>query len=101
MESTTEWVLGAFAHYNEDRSFDVDDDDYIDPLSIEIERHVRIVLGTGGPHVEIDCVVNDDGDIQRAEFIALWGSDRRETTLSVDDPLWTYAEQMAQYVTQV
>lgn len=67
------------------------------PLSVEVVRHVVIVLSTGGPHEEIDAVV--DGDtMMRAHFRAGWGSDSRETRLTPNDALWTLAER---YVSMV
>lgn len=68
-------------------------------LSVEVERHVRIVLGTGGPHDELDVTLWPDGNIREVRYLYAWGSERFETKLDTFDPLWSIAESYAEYAT--
>lgn len=61
----------------------VQEDAYSFPLSIELERTVRIVLCTGGPHVEVR--VPERGGIDAATAYAVWGTTRRERPLTTDE----------------
>lgn len=108
MSSTQDYVTGAFRSRNEDARVLLDAqtagepvDGYDDasdaiaelPLSIETERHVIILLSTGGPAEWIDVELYSNGEIRSAEFVAVWGSDRRATRIDETDALWTLAEQ--------
>jgi len=108
MSSTEDYVTGAFRSRNEDARVLLDAqtagepvDGYDDasdaiaelPLGIDTERHVIITLSTGGPGEWIDVELDMAGDIQSAEFVAVWGSDRRVTRIDETDALWTLAEQ--------
>ncbi len=39
------------------------------PLHVEAKRVVVVLLSTGGPHDEFRCTVDEDGDIERIEYI--------------------------------
>jgi len=110
MNSTEDYVTGAFRSRNEDARVLLDalnageptpeGDDASDaiselPLSVEVTRHVEILLSTGGPAEWIDAELYADGSIRSAEFVAVWGSDRRVSRIDETDALWTLA---AQYV---
>jgi hypothetical protein len=82
---------------------DVDDDavhtflaEY--PLEIvhEVGQPFTVVLGTGGPHVEIEGRVRDGGLVS-AEFAIYWGTDSRVTRLDSSDALWRLAEYYLGY----
>ncbi len=66
------------------------------PLEVAIEKHIVIVLSTGGPHEEIDAVVDDHGYVMSAAFRAVWGGDRVETPIREGDALWTLAQRFAE-----
>lgn len=70
------------------------------PLEVRTERHVVIVLSTGGPHEEIDATLYDDGTVKSATFGAYWGSDKAITQLRDEDALWRLAERYAEYVSE-
>src|SRR5665647_3142828 len=107
MDSTKDYVTGAFRSRNDDARVLLDAqtagspvdgyDDATDaiselPLSIEVHRHVEILLSTGGPAEWIDAELESDGSIRSAEFVAVWGSDRRASRIDETDALWTLAE---------
>ena len=107
MNSTEDYVTGAFRSRSEDARALLDAqragtpvdgyDDATDaiaelPLSIEVHRHVEILLSTGGPAEWIDAELEADGSIRSAEFVAVWGSDRRVSRIDESDALWTLAE---------
>ena len=79
-----------------------DADEAIDelPLEVRAERHVVIVLSTGGPHEEIDATLYDDGTLKSATFGAYWGSDKKETQLRESDALWRLAERYVELVAE-
>ena len=107
MDSTKDYVTGAFRSRNDDARVLLDaqiagkptpeGDDASDaiaelPLSIEVHRHVEILLSVGGPAEWIDAELEADGSIRSAEFVAAWGLDRRSTRIDESDALWTLAE---------
>ena len=111
MSSTQDYVTGAFRSRNEDARVLLDayaadvptpeGDDASDviselPLSVEMHRHVEILLSTGGPAEWIDAELEDDGSIRSAEFVAVWGSDRRASRIDETDALWSLAEWFTQ-----
>jgi hypothetical protein len=107
MDSTEEYVTGAFRSREDDisamfaaekASREVEDGDPTEvmeelPLSVELKRHVEILLSTGGPAEWIDAELYADGSIASAEFVVVWGSDRRVTVLRDSDALWRFAER--------
>src|SRR5665647_3145968 len=116
MDSTKDYVTGAFRSRNDDARVLLDaqiagkpvdgyDDaqDAIDelPLSIEVHRHVEILLSVGGPAEWIDAELYTDGSIRSAEFVAVWGSDRRSSRIDETDALWTLAEQYVEGIGEV
>ena len=116
MDSTKDYVTGAFRSRNEDarvlldavttgeRGTDRDDAEAEIaelPLSIEVHRHVEILLSVGGPAEWIDAELYTDGSIRSAEFVAVWGSDRRSSRIDETDALWTLAEQYVEGIGEV
>ena len=116
MDSTKDYVTGAFRSRNDDARALLDAqrageavegyDDATDaiselPLSIEVHRHVEILLSTGGPAEWIDAELYSDGSIRSAEFVAVWGSDRRVSRIDETDALWTLAEWYVEGIGEV
>ena len=50
------------------------------PLSLEVERTVRLVLCTGGPHLEVR--IAERGGIEHATVYAVWGTTSKERGLT-------------------
>lgn len=65
-------------------------------LSAEVVRTVKIVLSTGGPHEELRAAVDADGYVTGVTFLAVWGSDRRESTVYDDSALYRYAVEVVE-----
>lgn len=62
------------------------------PLSVEVERKVRIVLSTGGPHDEFVATLHEDGTVSDVEYVFMdWFDGARR---SVRDPV---GEQFMDY----
>jgi len=109
MDSTKDYVTGAFRSRNDDLTAmlaaeaagdEYEGDDPTErmeelPLSVELIRHVEILLSTGGPAEWIDAELETDGCIRSAEFVAVWGSERRVTRVAETDALWRFAERFA------
>jgi hypothetical protein len=110
--STKDEVLGMFDSYNEtatsaleaERTGDEYDgydyaSEFLDNWALSLDKSiiVDVMLTVGGPTAYIHCEVSSDGygtlEVDRATFIASWGSDRRETPLSPSDGLWQVAER--------
>jgi len=66
-------------------------------LSVDTKVLVTVWLTLGGPNVYIDCECSKDNygqlGIDRATFVAAWGSDRKETRLDSSDALYAVAER--------
>lgn len=72
--------------------------DFLDnwALSLDTSIVVDVMLTVGGPTAYIHCECSKSRyglEIDRATFIAQWGSDRKETRLSNSDALWQVAER--------
>jgi hypothetical protein len=84
------------AAFDED-GYPVTDEEKVDrlyemPLSVEIIRHVKILLSTGGPADWLDAEFDAEGDIRTLEYhYADWG-DHAQTYVEKDSPLWRFAE---------
>ena len=114
-QSTKDYVTGAFRSRNDDLTAmlaaeaagdEYEGDDPTErmeelPLSVELIRHVEILLSTGGPAEWIDAELEADGSIRSAEFVAVWGSDRRVTRIDETDALWALAEQYVEGIGEV
>lgn len=61
------------------------------PLSVQVERHVVIVLGTGGPHDELDVNLHT-GTVTYGYY---WGGERFEHTLPHSTPLARWALEVS------
>lgn len=62
------------------------------PLAVEVVRHVKVTLGTGGPADWLDAELDDNGDIRTLYYhFADWYD---HASVPVDDrsPLWRIAE---------
>ena len=87
------------------RTFDGDELDeeqageYLDelPLSVEILRHVKITLGTGGPADWLDAELDAGGDIRTLYYHFADWFDHASTPVDKDSPLWRFAERFAEY----
>jgi hypothetical protein len=65
-------------------------------LSLDTSIVVDVMLTVGGPTAYIHCECSKGSyglEIDRATFIAQWGSDRKETHLDSSDALWQVAER--------
>lgn len=51
------------------------------PVEVTIKRTLRVVLATGGPHVEAVATLDDDGDITDARLMGFWSN------ATIDDPI--------------
>lgn len=72
----------------------------MDPLSVELVRHVEITLGYGGPTDWLDAELYKDGGVRSVTYHYAWGSESYSRTLSESDALYQYAERMAEYAQQ-
>lgn len=70
----------------------------MDPLSVQVVRHVEIYLGIGGPTDWIDAELSEGGAINSATYHYRWGSESLDSSLSESDALYRYAEQIAEGV---
>jgi hypothetical protein len=62
------------------------------PLSVEVIRHVKILLGTGGPADWLDAELDADDEIRVLEYhYADWGT-HAQTYVEKGTPLWRFAE---------
>jgi len=110
MSSTKDQVMEMFAGYSEtasealeaaDNQEEYEEQDayeFLDnwALSLDTSVVVDVMLTVGGPTAYIHCECSKDSygslGIDRATFIASWGSDSKETRLSSSDALWRVAE---------
>jgi hypothetical protein len=66
------------------------------PLSVEVVRTVRILLGTGGPADWIDAELDDEGDVRRVRYTYEdWGT-HADALVDQRSPLWRMAEHYAE-----
>ncbi len=93
-------TLQALAN-GEAQTFDLDAEDAEQqlnemPLSVELVRHVKILLGTGGPADWLDAELDADNDIRVLEYhYADWG-DHAQVYVERDTPLWRFAESFVE-----
>jgi hypothetical protein len=84
------------AAFDED-GYPVTDEEKVDrlyemPLSVEVIRHVKILLGWGGPSDWLDAELDSDGDIRTLEYHFADWFDHAQTYVEKDSPLWRFAE---------
>jgi hypothetical protein len=108
-ESTSDYVADMYRSYSEtaeqvmeavDNDEEYEEQDARDwlnewALSLDTSIVVDVMLGVGGPTAYIHCECSKARfglEIDRASFIAVWGSERRETRLDSSDALWRVAE---------
>jgi hypothetical protein len=61
-------------------------------LSVEVIRHVKILLGTGGPADWLDAELDEDGEISTLAYhFADWGT-HSSVYVEKDSPLWRFVE---------
>lgn len=71
------------------------------PLSVEIVRHVKILLSTGGPADWLDAELDTDGDVRTLQYhFQDWG-DHASVYVEQDSPLWRYAERYAEITAEM
>jgi hypothetical protein len=66
------------------------------PLSVEVIRHVKILLGTGGPADWLDAELDSDGDISTLTYHFADWFDHAQTYVEKDSPLWAFAESFVE-----
>jgi len=71
------------------------------PLSVEIVRHVKILLGTGGPADWLDAELDSDGDVRTLEYHFADWFDHASVPVDQDSPLWRYAERYAELTAEM
>lgn len=71
------------------------------PLSVEIARTVEILLGTGGPHDELQVDVDRDGNITEVRYFYVWGGDRGTFRVKEGTPFYRYAEQQVDLLREI
>lgn len=62
------------------------------PLSVELIRHVKILLGTGGPADWLDAEIDADGEIRTLEYHFADWFDHASVYVDNHSPLWRFAE---------
>ena len=67
-------------------------------LSVEVVRHVEILLGVGGPSDWLDVELTKHGTVRSVTYQYRWGSESFSTSLSESDDLYRYAESVAEYI---
>jgi hypothetical protein len=84
------------AAFDED-GYPVTDEEKVDrlyemPLSVEVIRHVKILLGTGGPADWLDAELDEDGEISTLAYhFADWGT-HSSVYVEKGSPLWRFVE---------
>lgn len=68
------------------------------PLSVEVIRVVKILLGTGGPGDWFEATVDDDGSITRIEYHFNDWFDHADINVSDDDDARAFCEQFTESV---
>jgi hypothetical protein len=69
------------------------------PLSVEVIRHVKVLLGTGGPADWLDAELDTDGEISTLAYhFADWGT-HSSVYVEKDSPLWRFAESFVENAT--
>ena len=66
------------------------------PLSVDVVRHVEIMLGVGGPTDWLDAEIDKAGYVTKVTYTYAWGSESFTTSLSSSDALYRYAESVAE-----
>jgi hypothetical protein len=103
MESRAETIAtlqDEAAAFDED-GYPVSDEDKIErlyemPLSVEVIRHVKILLGTGGPADWLDAELDADNDIRVLTYhFADWGT-HASVYVEKESPLWRFAESFVE-----
>jgi hypothetical protein len=67
------------------------------PLSVEVIRHIKILLGTGGPADWLDAELDAEGEIRTLEYHFADWYDHAQTYVERDSPLWQFAETFTEY----
>jgi hypothetical protein len=97
-QETAQGALDAIDAEAEYEGYD-DASEFLDnwALSLDTSIVVDVMLTVGGPTAYIHCECSRDGygslGIDRATFIASWGSDSKETRLDSSDALYQVAER--------
>lgn len=104
-------TIGALVRLSQERASNQDmavlQDDYADPdglidaqeriwempLSVEVIRTVKILLGTGGPGDWFEATIDSDGDITRIEYHFNDWFDHAEINVTDDEDARAFCEQ--------
>jgi hypothetical protein len=71
------------------------------PLSVEVIRHVKILLGTGGPADWLDAELDDTGyGIRMLTYHFSDWFDHASAPVFADSPLWTFAESFVEWAVE-
>ena len=66
------------------------------PLAVEVVRHVKVTLGTGGPADWLDAELDDEGDIRTLYYHFADWFDHASVPVDKDSPLWRIAEHFTE-----
>lgn len=66
------------------------------PLSVEVIRHIKVLLGTGGPADWLDAELDSDGDIRTLTYHFADWFDHASVPVMADSPLWRFAESFVE-----
>ena len=66
------------------------------PLSVDIVRHVKILLGTGGPADWLDAELDADNDIRSLTYHFADWFDHAAQPVNQNSPLWRFAESFVE-----
>jgi hypothetical protein len=68
------------------------------PLSVEVIRHVKILLGTGGPADWLDAELDSENDIRTLYYHFADWFDHASVAVDKESPLWRFAESFVELV---
>jgi len=70
------------------------------PLSVEVFRTAKILLGTGGPGDWFECRLDSDGEIARIDYhYNDWGDHAERTVPESDEAAWEFCRRFVEIAT--
>lgn len=84
-EKTFSEIFKALDAGGSHNDYDPIDSLHEEPLEVVMRRQVSVVLTTGGPHVEIEATIDEDGDITQPRWVAYWGGEKVERPIASDE----------------
>lgn len=63
------------------------------PLEVTQQRHVCVVLTTGGPHIVATADFGENGTIHNARLVGIWGGERIELQIHAGSGLYWALER--------